>query len=50
MFWTLLTILLVLYVFAQITATALGGIFHIVLVLAVAALVHDVLLGRGGRW
>lgn len=46
MLWTLFLILLVLWLLGIVTSYTLGGFIHILLVLAVIALVFQLLTGR----
>ncbi|HET7186346.1 MAG TPA: lmo0937 family membrane protein [Terriglobales bacterium] len=46
MLWTLFIILLVLWLVGVISSYTLGGFIHILLVLAVVALVFQLLTGR----
>jgi hypothetical protein len=46
MLWTLFVVLLVLWLLGMITSYTLGGFIHILLVLAVIALVFQILSGR----
>ena len=46
MLWTLFVILLVLWLLGVVTSYTLGGFIHILLVLAVIALVFQLLTGR----
>ena len=46
MLWTLFVILLVLWLLGLVTSYTLGGFIHILLVLAVVALVFQLLSGR----
>jgi hypothetical protein len=46
MLWTLFVILLVLWLLGVVTSYTLGGFIHILLVLAVVALVFQLLSGR----
>lgn len=46
MLWTVFVILLVLWLLGLTTAYTLGGFIHILLVLAVVALVFQLLTGR----
>ena len=46
MLWTVFVILLVLWLFGLTTAYTMGGFIHILLVLAVIALVFQLLTGR----
>lgn len=46
MLWTLFVILLVLWLLGVVTSYTLGGFIHILLVLAVIALVFQLLSGR----
>ena len=46
MLWTLFVILLVLWLLGVTTAYTMGGLIHILLVLAVVALVYQLVTGR----
>jgi Flp pilus assembly protein TadB len=46
MLWTLFVILLVLWLLGMVTSYTLGGFVHILLVLAVIALIFQLLTGR----
>jgi hypothetical protein len=46
MLWTLFVILLVLWLLGVVTSYTLGGFIHILLVLAVIALIFQLLSGR----
>jgi uncharacterized protein DUF5670 len=46
MLWTLFVILLVLWVIGVVSSYTLGGFIHILLVLAIVALVFQLLSGR----
>ena len=46
MLWTLVVVLLVLWLLGLVTSYTLGGFIHILLVLAVVALVFQLLSGR----
>jgi hypothetical protein len=46
MLWTIAVILLVLWALGLVTSTTLGGFVHILLVLAVVALLIGVIRGR----
>jgi hypothetical protein len=46
MLWTLFVILLVLWLLGVVTSYTLGGFIHLLLVLAVVALVVQLLTGR----
>jgi hypothetical protein len=46
MLWTVFVILLVLWLLGVTTAYTLGGLIHLLLVLAVIALVFQLLTGR----
>ena len=46
MLWTLIVILLVLWLLGMITQYTLGGILHILLVIAVIMLLVNVIRGR----
>lgn len=46
MLWTLVLILLILWVFGMITATTMGGFLHVLLVIAVIVVIMNLLSGR----
>jgi len=46
MLWTLFVILLVLWLLGIVTSYTLGGFIHILLVLAVVALIFQLITGR----
>jgi hypothetical protein len=46
MLWTIFVILLILWLLGMVSAYTLGGFIHILLVLAVVALVYQLLTGR----
>jgi hypothetical protein len=46
MLWTLFVILLVLWLLGVVTSYTLGGFIHLLLILAVVALVFQLLSGR----
>lgn len=46
MLWTLFVILLVLWLIGVVTSYTLGGFIHLLLVLALVALVFQLLTGR----
>jgi Family of unknown function (DUF5670) len=46
MLWTLFVVLLVLWLLGVVTSYTLGGFIHILLVLAVVALVFQLITGR----
>jgi hypothetical protein len=46
MLWTLFVIMLVLWLLGMVTSYTLGGFIHILLVLAVVALVFQLITGR----
>jgi hypothetical protein len=46
MLWTLFVVLLVLWALGMVSSYTLGGFIHILLVLAVIALVFQLLAGR----
>ncbi|MBS1109489.1 MAG: hypothetical protein H6Q88_1481 [Anaeromyxobacteraceae bacterium] len=46
MIWTIVLILLVLWVLGLVTSTTLGGFVHILLVLAIIVLLFRVIQGR----
>ena len=46
MLWTLFVILLVLWAFGMITATSMGGLIHVLLVIAVVVLLIQLIQGR----
>lgn len=46
MLWTLVLILLILWIFGMITATTMGGFLHVLLVIAVIVVIMNLLSGR----
>jgi hypothetical protein len=46
MLWTLFVVLLVLWIIGVVTSYTLGGFIHILLVLAIIALIFQLLSGR----
>jgi hypothetical protein len=46
MLWTIFVILLVLWAIGMITATSMGGLIHVLLVIAVVVLLIQLLQGR----
>ncbi len=46
MLWTIMAILVVLWLVGLVTGTTLGGVVHLLLVLAVVALVIQLFTGR----
>jgi hypothetical protein len=46
MLWTIAVVLLVLWALGLVTSTSLGGLIHILLVLAVIAVLVSVMQGR----
>ena len=46
MLWTIFVILLVLWLLGMVSSFTLGGFIHILLILAVAALVVQLITGR----
>ncbi|MGH2455368.1 MAG: lmo0937 family membrane protein [Candidatus Limnocylindria bacterium] len=46
MLWTIIVILLVLWLVGLITSTTLGGFLHLLLVIAAIVLVFNLLAGR----
>ena len=46
MLWTLLVILLILWGLGLITGYTMGGVIHVLLVIAIIVLVVQVILGR----
>ena len=46
MLWTIVTLLLVLWLLGLVTSYTLGGFIHILLVLALIALVFQLITGR----
>jgi len=47
MLWTFFVILLVLWALGMITATSMGGLIHVLLVIAVVVLLIQVIQGEG---
>lgn len=48
MLWTIVVILVVLWLLGMLTSTALGGFIHILLVIAVIVIVVRLIQGRKG--
>lgn len=48
MLWTIFVILVVLWLLGLVTGTTLGGLVHVLLVIAVIVLVFNLLQGRRG--
>jgi hypothetical protein len=46
MLWTIFVILLVLWLLGMVTSTTLGGFIHILLVLAIVAVIIRLIQGR----
>lgn len=46
MLWTIFVILLVLWLLGMVSSYTLGGFIHILLVLAIVALVYQLVAGR----
>ena len=46
MLWTIVLILLILWLFGMITATTMGGFLHVLLVIAVIVVILNLLSGR----
>jgi hypothetical protein len=46
MLWTIFVILLVLWALGMITATSMGGLIHVLLVIAVVVLLIQLIQGR----
>jgi len=46
MLWLIFTILLVMWLLGMVTATTFGGFLHILLILAIAAVLIRVIQGR----
>ncbi len=46
MLWTILVILLVLWLLGLVTGTTFGGLVHLLLVVAVIVLVYNLITGR----
>jgi hypothetical protein len=47
MLWTICVILLVLWVLGLVTSTTMGGLIHILLVIAIVMILVNVIGGRG---
>ena len=47
MLWTLVVILLVLWLLGLVTSYTLGGVIHVLLVIAVVVIVINLIQGRG---
>jgi hypothetical protein len=50
MLWTLVVILLVLWLLGLVTSYTLGGVIHVLLVIALVVIVINVLQGRRALW
>lgn len=48
MLWTIAVILLLLWALGMFTSNSLGGLIHILLVLAIITVVINLVRGRGG--
>ena len=46
MLWTILTVLLILWVLGMVTSYTMGGLIHILLVIAIAVLLIRLIQGR----
>lgn len=46
MLWTILAILLVLWLLGTVTSVTAGGLIHLLLVVAVVVLIYSLLTGR----
>ncbi|HKQ56882.1 MAG TPA: lmo0937 family membrane protein [Candidatus Eisenbacteria bacterium] len=46
MLWTIFTLLLILWLLGMVTAHTMGGFIHVLLVIAIAALLIRVIQGR----
>lgn len=46
MLWTIVAILLVLWLVGMVTSTTLGGVLHLLLVIAVVLFIVNLLTGR----
>ena len=46
MLWTIFVILLVMWLFGMVTSYTLGGFLHILLVIAIAAVLIQIIQGR----
>lgn len=46
MLWTIAMVMLILWVLGLVTSTTLGGLVHILLVLAILALLFQIISGR----
>jgi hypothetical protein len=46
MLWTIFTLLLILWLLGMVTAHTMGGFIHLLLVIAIAALLIRVIQGR----
>lgn len=49
MLYTILVVLLVLWLLGLVTSTSMGGLIHILLVVAVVLLIFDLVSKRRGR-
>jgi len=47
MLWTICVILLVLWLLGMVTSTTMGGLIHILLVIAIIMILVNVIGGRG---
>jgi hypothetical protein len=47
MLWTICVILLVLWLLGLVTSTTMGGLIHILLVIAIIMILFNVIGGRG---
>jgi len=46
MLWTIAVVLLILWVLGLVTANTMGGFIHVLLVLAVVAVLYRIITGR----
>ena len=46
MIWTILVILLILWLLGLVTGTTFGGFIHLLIVLAVVVLIYNLITGR----
>jgi hypothetical protein len=48
MLWTIVVVLVVLWLLGLVTSTTMGGFIHILLVLAIIVILYNVISGRKG--
>lgn len=49
MFWTIFVVLLILWILGMVTANTLGGLIHLLLIVAVAAVLIRVINSRAPK-